>query len=216
VSCCPQDSYDGQFDVRQAKHDLKRLHREGPDPTTRALIDALKRAGASGTLLDVGGGVGAIHHELLDEGIASAYHVDVSRAYLNIAKEEAERRGHAQRVRFVRGDFVAVAGDLPDADVVTLDRVICCYPDMPALVHESASRARKIYGVVFPRTQWFLRPAFAAINLWKTITGSKFRVFLHDEVAIENAIRDVGLAPSTTLRTFVWNVRVYTRVKSLQ
>ena len=45
----------------------------------------------------------------------------------------AARQLH-DRVRYEVGDFVALAPDVEPADVVALDRVVCCYPDMAALV----------------------------------------------------------------------------------
>lgn len=212
MDCCQRAGYDEHFGVAQARKDLKRFQADGPDPTTRALIDALRKAGLNdATLLDIGGGVGAIHHELLDAGAASATHVDVSDAYIQAARGEARRRGHADRVRFIEGDFVEVAPMVEPADVVTLDRVICCYGDMESLVRESASRSTRFYGAVFPRDWWFLGLAFRAINLFKQLTRSSFRVYLHPVAAIDAAIRREGLQPRTQLRTFVWNVVVYAR-----
>ena len=43
-----------------------------------------------------------------------------------------------------------VAARVPSADVVVLDKVICCYPDMPALVQASAAKARRLYAIVVP------------------------------------------------------------------
>jgi magnesium-protoporphyrin O-methyltransferase len=212
VSCCHGEGCNAQFDVRQARHDLKRYHKEGADPTTRALIDVIAGAGVQGArLLDVGGGIGAIHHELLDAGLQAATHVDASAAYLEVARQEAAKRGHGDRVRFVQGDFVKVAADVAEADVVTLDRVICCYGDMESLVHASTIKAKRLYGAVFPRDHWYLKPAFGAINLWKRLTRSRFRVFLHPVAAIDAAIRRQGFRRKTLVRTFVWNVALYER-----
>ena len=212
MSCCHGEGCNAQFDMRQARHDLKRYNKDGPDPTTRALIDLLKAAGVQGTqLLDVGGGVGAIHHELLDAGVAAATHVDASESYLEVARQEAIKRGHGERLRSVKGDFVKVAGEVADADVVTLDRVICCYGDMDALVRASAKKAKRLYGAVFPRDHWYLKPAFGSINLWKRITGSRFRVFIHPVAAIDATIRAEGFRQKNLLRTFVWNVALYER-----
>lgn len=212
MSCCHGEGCNAQFDTRQARHDLKRYHKEGADPTTRALIDLIKSAGVQGAhLLDVGGGVGAIHHELLDAGLYAATHVDASEAYIEVAKQEAASRGHGDRVRFVKGDFVKVAGEVAEADVVTLDRVICCYGDMESLVGASTSKAKRLYGAVFPRDHWYLKPAFGAINLWKRLTGSRFRVFVHPVSAIDSAIRRQGFRQRNHLRTFVWNVALYER-----
>ncbi|UCC73007.1 MAG: methyltransferase domain-containing protein [Gemmatimonadota bacterium] len=78
------------------------------------------------TLLDIGGGVGVIQHELLDAGARGATGVEAVPRYLAAARGEAERRGHAERVDLVLGDFVELAGAIEPADMVTLDRVICC------------------------------------------------------------------------------------------
>lgn len=37
--------------------------------------------------------------------------------------------------RFRYGDFVSLAPDLETADLVTLDRVVCCYPELEPLVY---------------------------------------------------------------------------------
>lgn len=200
------------FDDAQAAKDLKSFRADGPDPTTRALLNLLRAQGVeNATLLDIGGGVGAIHHELIDAGVQRAMHVDASAAYIRVAKEEAEQRGHADRVEFLHGDFVDLAERAPAADVVTLDRVICCYPDMPALVEASAARARRLYGAVFPRDRWFLRLGFPFMNLFKRLTGSGFRVFLHSPEGIDAILRRQGLERRAYAQTFVWAVAVYSR-----
>src|SRR5699024_4363436 len=139
-----------QFDDAQARSDLKRFRKRGPAPATRKLLAALRSRGLEdATLLDIGGGIGAVHHELLDAGVRSAVLADASAPYISVAKEEANRRGHSSRVTFVHGDFVALAPTIPPASIVTLDRVICCYADMEALVAASASHAERLYGAVY-------------------------------------------------------------------
>jgi SAM-dependent methyltransferase len=213
MTCCNAESgLDEMFDIRQAKHDLKRYRRNGAEPTARALINLLRQRGVSGaTVLDIGGGVGAIHHELLDAGARAAVHADASSAYIGVAREEAERRGHSQRVEFVYGDFVQQAPEIARADVVTLDRVICCYPDMPALVKASADRARKFYGAAFPRDRWFIRLGFRLFNWFNGLRHKAFRVYLHSPKDIHAALKHEGLHLDSTARTFVWQVAVYTR-----
>jgi len=211
MDCCAK-GYEEMFDDAQAAKNLKSFRADGPDPTTRALLDMLRAGGVQdATLLDIGGGVGAIHHELLDAGAQRAIHVDASAAYIRAARDEAARRGHADRVEFLHGDFVDLAERVPPADVVTLDRVICCYPDMPALVEASAARARRLYGAVFPRDRWFLRLAFPFMNLFKQLTGSGFRVFLHAPADIDTELRRQGLERRSYAQTFVWAVAVYSR-----
>jgi magnesium-protoporphyrin O-methyltransferase len=205
-----------QFDRAAARRHLRRFRRRGPDGTTRLLIAALRAAlddaGARGALLlDIGGGVGAIHHELLDGRVARAVHVDASPAYLAAAREETERRGHAGRVEFLSGNFVEVAGHVSAADVVTLDRVICCYHDMHGLVSRSAAKATRLYGAVYPRAVPWMRFAIAALNLFQRVKRSAFRVFLHDPAAIDGVLRDAGLERRFLRRTAGWEVVVYAR-----
>src|SRR4029077_2919224 len=83
VDCCsPGDSrFDQQFDARHAAGKLRTYRRNGPAGLTRLLIDGLAAGGVDGyTVLDIGGGVGAVHHELLRSGAAAAVDVDASRA----------------------------------------------------------------------------------------------------------------------------------------
>lgn len=212
MDCCHTQGCDALFDRRQAARDLKRYRRRGPDRTTALLLAALRAEGITGaSLLDVGGGIGAIHHELLEAGVASATHVDASSAYLQTAREEAARRGHHGRTDFRYGDFVTLASDLPSADIVTLDRVICCYPDVEALVAASAGHARRFYGAVFPRPTWLVRALFAGANLFCRLRRTTFRVFVHAPEVIDAGLRRQGLRPRVVRDTIVWRVVVYAR-----
>lgn len=212
-SCCSQcEGIESEFDRKTARRDLRRFRRQGPIPTTRLLLDELRKhlpAGAS--LLDIGGGIGAIHHELLEGGASSATHVDISRAYLDAARDEAARLGHGERVSFVQGDFVRLAPAVPEADVVTLDRVVCCYPDMEALLGLAAARARSVLGAVYPRGGWFTRLGIRIENLVNRLRRSDFRVYAHSPAAMDELLRSRGLERTEVRRTLVWEVVTYVR-----
>jgi len=212
VNCCQGECRDLPFDDKRAAKDLRRYRRKGPDKTTRLLLEALGAEDIRGAaLLDVGGGVGVVHHELLAAGAQSAVQVDAAAPYLRAARAEAERRGHAGRVTFRHGDFVALAPEIAAADVVTLDRVICCYPDMEQLVAASASRARRLYGAVFPRETRLVRAALALGNLALRVRRSAFRAYLHPPAAIDAAVRRQGLRLRSVRDTLLWRVAVYAR-----
>jgi magnesium-protoporphyrin O-methyltransferase len=133
------------YNQRLAASDLRKYREQGPIPSTRALIEALKAEGVEGaTLLDIGGGIGAIQHELLDAGLACATSVDASAPYLDAARDESDRRGYGARVTYRHGDFVELAESVPAADIVTLDRVINVYPDWERLIGLSAERAQDL------------------------------------------------------------------------
>src|SRR3990170_69781 len=88
-------------------------------------------------------------------GVGRIASVDASSSYLAAQRAEAERLGYAPRASYLSGDFVTLADHIPDSDIVTLDRVICCYPDMRSLVSLSAARARRLCGIVYPRGTWW-------------------------------------------------------------
>jgi len=216
MPCAQCSGIEEQFDAPTARAQLRKLRRTGPDRTTRMLLQDL-RAGITperqslALLLDIGAGVGAIHHALLDQGIDRAIHVDASPAYLAAAREEAERRGHGDRVEFRQGDFVDLAPGVPAADVVTLDRVICCYPEMRELVSRAAERAESLLGAVFPREGWWVRLGMVAINSFMVLRRSTFRVHLHSPAEIDATLRSFGLQRRSMRRTLTWEVVVYER-----
>jgi magnesium-protoporphyrin O-methyltransferase len=214
LTCCsPEDQpFDRQFDARHAARQLRDYHRSGPMRMTRALIDALAEGGVDRqTVLDIGGGVGAVHHELLRSGAATAVDVDASRAYISAAHEEAVRQGHEDRVQYVAGDFVAVAPEIAPADLVALDRVICCYPDMASLVGRSASLARRRYGLVYPRDTWLSRVGIRIINLQFRLTRSRFRVYVHRTAEVEAILADHGLERRLHRTSLIWQLSLFER-----
>jgi len=212
MDCCQCQGIETVFDRKTADKELKQYRKDGPRKTTRTLLDALKAEGIEGmTLLDIGGGIGVVQHELLAAGASSATHVDAATAYIAAAKEEAERQGHADRVSHQYGNFVDLAPDIPPADIVTLDRVICCYHDMRSLVGLSAERARRLYGVVYPRDTWWMKAGMRVWNLMQWISRSRFRAFVHPTEAVEAILLEVGLERRSYRPGFLWQVAVYGR-----
>lgn len=211
-SCCATRAIADQFDRETAREELERYRRDGPLPTTCALIESLVRQGVfNAELLDIGAGVGAIHNVLLERGAKRATHVDISPDYVDAARDETVRLGHADRVRFVVGDFVELAPGVESADIVTLDRVICCYPDMERLVTQSAGKSRRLYGAVYPRDRWWARVGVVLMNATKRVRGSAFRSYLHPQAAIDAVLRHLGFERRSTERTWFWEVVVYRR-----
>lgn len=210
MSCAQCKGIVQEFDDRLARRELRRYRRRGASGTTRRLLDALLEHGVAGrSFLDIGGGVGAIQHELMAAGARHGTHVDASPAYLAAARDEAVRQGHADRVRYLEGDAVELGAELDAADLVTLDRVICCYDDMPALVDASASRARVLYGLVFPREHWFMRLGVWGLNVIQRLRGHPFNVFLHDTASVEARVRSHGFRKILHAHSPLWQIHLY-------
>ena len=200
------------FDEATARKELQRLRRRGPAKTTRWLLDALTEDGVRGrTFLDVGGGVGAIALDLMGRGASGGTHADASTSQLAAARAEAEARGHAQHIRYVEGDFVDLAEGVPAADLVTLDRVLCCYPDMAGLVDAAAARAARTLGLVIPRSTWLTRLGVKLVNVMQRVRGHPFRVFLHPPEAVVERVERHGLHRRFRRHSLLWEVVVFTR-----
>jgi 2-polyprenyl-3-methyl-5-hydroxy-6-metoxy-1,4-benzoquinol methylase len=210
MNCCQCQGIEELFSQQYVNKELSRYRAKGPDKTTRMLTEAIKMMGIEGlTLLDIGGGLGAIQHELLDSGVDQVTHVEASTAYIVAAKAEAQRRGYSERTSYHHGNFVDLASNILPADIVTLNRVICCYPDLEKLVSLSAARARKLYGLVYPRDTWWVKIALALQNFYFRLRGSPFRTFAHPSKAVEAILGNSGLKRQFYRQTIVWQVVVY-------
>jgi magnesium-protoporphyrin O-methyltransferase len=193
---------------------LRAYRRHGPARSTRILLDAIRATGVEGrTLLDIGGGVGVLQHELLDAGLASAVSVEASQAATEACRAEAERRGHAHRIEHHLGDVRAVGPTLRPADIVTLDRVVCCGPDMETVIERSAALAREVLGVVLPRDVGWVKLGWRLpSNLKQRAIGSPLRLYVHATRDVELAVARVAdLRPHLAGTAGVWQVVVFTR-----
>lgn len=211
--CCR--ATDLQFDKKGAKEDLHRYRKHGPDQTTKLLLEGLKESDLTDkTLLDIGGGIGVISHELCSRAIDRVYLIDIASSYLEVAKEIAANRGNQDNFTFIHGDFVEKCDRLPAADVVMLDRVVCCYPEVRPLVTKSAEKCRKWYGLSYPRYNWFIRAADRLKNGLRMLTGNRFRTYIHPEEVIHQLLVDSGFERVYDRSTLIWRVNMYKKTQT--
>jgi magnesium-protoporphyrin O-methyltransferase len=209
---CQCEGIERRFSKERVAQELVNYRKQGVVKTTRLLIEALQTEPLEGlTLLDIGGGIGAIAHALVPAGVSHTLDVDASAAYLAVARDEAERRGLEERMRFVHGNFVELAPTIAAADLVTLDRVICCFDNMPDLVSLSAARAKRLYGLVFPRDTWWMRLFSQACTVLLAFARTPMRFYVHSAAAVDAAVRAQGLERKSSCRVGVWQVVIYTR-----
>jgi hypothetical protein len=189
MSCCQCQGIESSFDQKYVAKKLKEYRKKGPKDTTWQLIEALQA-----------------------EGVAGMINCDAASAYQNACRQEAERLGHAERIRYLQGNFVDQARELPPTDMVTLDRVICCYDDMPSLVNLSAQKAKRLYGIVYPRDTWWIRAAIWLANIYsRWVERNPMRVFVHSPKAVEALILSNGLERIFRREMGPWQVVVYRR-----
>jgi len=210
-NCC--EITNNIFDESSAKSDIKEYRKHGPAKQTMLILETVRSLGLKDVqLLDIGGGVGVIHHELLMDTAHEATHVDASSAYLKVAKDESEKRGNNERVKFIHADFTDVASELPQADVVTLDRVVCCYPDFRSLLKNASEHSRKVIAMTYPREMWYLRIGLGFINFIQKLRRDPFRVFIHPIHEMDGLLSGQGFKRISMKRLFVWEMALYQKI----
>jgi hypothetical protein len=208
---CDCDKIASRFDEDYAAEKLALYRSAGPDPSSQALIDLITDEDIEGkTLLDIGGGVGTIQHALLESGASAAQEVEASRAYADASADEAERQGHGDRVTHLFGDFASVADAVKPADIVTLDRSVCCWHDPLDLIDRSASEARWLYGLVYPRDAWWVRHGWRHYgNLKQVVRRSSLRLTTPRERDVETILARHGLHRHRQRQIGVWQIALY-------
>ena len=97
------------------------------------------------------------------------------------------------------------------ADVVTLDRMVCCYSDMPRLIGVSVAHAQRMVGLVYPRDAWWTRGIARVMNALGRLTRGQLRWYIHPEQAIDGRIRRAGFERRFLRRYLLWQVALYVR-----
>jgi magnesium-protoporphyrin O-methyltransferase len=210
---CDCTPIDHMFNAKTARRDLKRFRKRGPAKQTQALLTGIEQAPLpdSPTLLDIGGGIGAIHHVLLEKGFSHATHIDAAMAYLDASKDETQRLGHAGRVSFHHGDFHELVRESPEVDVVTLDRVVCCDPDFRTMLGGAADRARRLVAFTYPRPRAAIR-AFIAFGNWISRTFMKgFQAYVHPPEEMAAVLQEHGMKRRWSGGTWIWAAEVFER-----
>jgi hypothetical protein len=204
-SCCDPNGLGDAFGEKQAAADARAYRNKGLDADARRVVVFLAERGiAGGTVLEIGGGVGAIQVDLVRAGAAHAHNIEISPHYEASARELAAEGGVADRVERVVADFVAAAATIPPADAVVVHKVVCCYPDMTSLVRSAAERTRRWLVLTYPADRWWIRAGLRAANLAQTVFRSRYRVFFHEPREIQAIAERNGLRPALMHRGLFW------------
>jgi magnesium-protoporphyrin O-methyltransferase len=201
------------FSERGARAQARSYRRNGLDGTSRRIVELLKEQGVDGlTLLEVGGGIGAIQIELLKAGLSRAVSVELTPTYEESAAELLRETGFQDRVERKVMDFAHLGDEIDEADIVVMNRVICCYPDMPRLAGAAADHARRLLVMSFPKERWWTRVIVRMANIGMAMTRREFRIFLHPPVRILATGEQHGLKVSADRPGVFWQVAAMRRV----
>lgn len=205
--CCEPQGYDATFSDRFARKMARRYRRRGLSPCARAIVSFLTDRGIEGAnILEIGGGVGELHLELLRHGAAKATNLEISTNYEAEAALLLEGSGMTARVHRRFLDIAQVPDEVEQADVVVLHRVVCCYPDYERLLGAAASKAERLLVFSHPPRSLVSRAAFWSENSLRRLKGDTFRAFVHPTAEMRAVATRSGLRDTYHWRGLGWCV----------
>jgi magnesium-protoporphyrin O-methyltransferase len=215
----PEDEYAGCcFDGWASANSRRARSKETVAGVTTSLLAALERRGLEGrTVIDIGCGVGDLMLALLARGASTGTGMDLGAEGIRRARDLAASRGLADRATFVVGD--GAVAPLAGADLVVLNRVVCCYADVDALIENATGAAQRMLAFTAPVDRGiagaFNRVSTWCSNRWYALRKEKyrgFRVFVHDLDAVERKIRSAGFERTHDDRVRgVWRLEIFAR-----
>ncbi len=213
MDCCTYtEGANQQFGEARAGKDAQEYAKQGLNSHSRAMLELVSERGAKDiTLLEIGSGIGAVTLELLKRGAAKAINIEASSAYFDAARSLAKQAGFGDQITYQRADFAAEAGQVSAADVVIMHRVVCCYPDMNALVSAAAQHSLRPLAISYPVDSWYMRLATNAENFFRRVKGSTFRMYIHSPHAIFETASAHGLKPIRETSSGVWRLVLFER-----
>jgi SAM-dependent methyltransferase len=211
MSCCTS-GLDEVFTEDKSRKEAKRYLKRGLPPRARKLVKAIAAttALAGKRTLEVGVGAGALTVEMLRRGARHATGIDAVQGQLNTAQYLAREAAVSDRFQVMLGDFTEFS-QLEHADIVVLDRVVCCYPRWQPLLGSAAAHAEQVIALTYPRDTWYMRMVARAINFTRALRRTKFRFWIHSPAAMQALLRERGFTARKTDRYLIWEVLVAAR-----
>jgi magnesium-protoporphyrin O-methyltransferase len=207
AGCCDPRGCDRFFGRRFARRVARRYRRRGLDATSREIVGFLERSGVAGaTVLELGGGVGEIQLELLRRGAERAANLELSGAYDEEALRLARAAGVEARITRRLHDLAADPSAVEPADIVVLNRVVCCYPDYEALLGAAADHARRLLVFSHPPRNLLSRAIIASQNAVFRLMRRDFRTFAHPPEEMVAVVERRGLRRAFSHHGVPWQV----------
>lgn len=171
------------------------------------MVAFLQQRGIAGaTVLEIGGGVGEIHIELLKRGASRAVNLELSPSYDAEAEQLLHEAGLADRVQRRIHDIAADPHRVEPADIVVLHRVVCCYPDYERLLAAVADHSRRLVVFSFPPRNAVSRAFASMSNAVLRLLRRRYRGFTHPPAAMLGVLERDGLRATFVHHGWGWQV----------
>jgi magnesium-protoporphyrin O-methyltransferase len=182
------------FKPSVARRSLEAYRKKGLDKLERRMIASVSASELNGKrVLEIGGGIGRIQAELLATGADQGEVVELVSAYEPYARELAREIGLEGRTSFRIVDILEEPDAVESADIVVLNRVVCCSPDGVDLAAAAARLARGTLVLSFPRDAVWVRAGISLLNAGFWLRRNPFRAYVHRPRALIAAATSGGL-----------------------
>jgi magnesium-protoporphyrin O-methyltransferase len=200
------------FTPRQARRSLEQVRKKGLGDLEQRIVALASEPGLDGvSVLEIGGGIGALQSELVRAGAERGEVVELVAAYEPYARELARERGLEEQMSFRVADVLEEPDAVEPADVVLMNRVVCCSPDGVALAGHAARLTRRTLVLSFPRDVFWVRVGLRVLNAGLALLGRSFRVFVHPRSALLAAAEAEGLLFAEGGRGGPWEFAAFRR-----
>jgi magnesium-protoporphyrin O-methyltransferase len=216
MNCCRTPAgIDEVFNERMARADSRTFLKRGLPVRARRLLAAIRRNQPLDgiTSLEVGGGAGGFSIELIRNGVREASIVDASAAYVDHARRLAAECGVAQRMVVRHGNFAAEPGDT-HADLIVMDRVVCCFDDWRGLLEPASRHATRTLALTYPRNTAWVGLLVRTVNFGMRVLRRSFRMHHHSARDMFALLEGAGLAPRVEAHRGMWEIMVATRTQT--
>ena len=188
-----------------ARRSLEQYRKKGHGDLERQMLAAASAGGLAGArVLEIGGGIGTFQSELLEAGAERGEVVELVAAWEPYARELAREKGLEERTSFRIADVLDDPAGVEPAEVVVMNRVVCCSPDGVELAGVAARLARRTLVLSFPRDVFWVRAGLGLVNAGMRLLGRSFRVFAHPREALLRSAQSEGLGLAASGRGAIW------------
>jgi SAM-dependent methyltransferase len=211
MGCCEVNGLNRVFSGPLVRQELRAFRRKGLNKRRAQIVGELENVVEGSSVLEIGCGVGAISTTLLRKGARVGHYVEISSDYLEAAQEVAKGAGVSEKATFHLADFASAKNRYASADIVVLDRVVCCYPDGIKLIAKAARHSERYLVYTYPRPLWFIRIFKAVLGFTMRLFRQDYRFFLHDPEKLSQAAAEAGHVLVATRAIGLWRLVVLSK-----
>ena len=205
--CCGADVF---FNKKTADKEYRNYVKRGATRATAKMIQQLEAHQVEGkSMIDVGGGIGALQWWFLENGGGNTTDIDASSGYLKQAEKHAKEKGWASKTAFLLGDCIEVYPQIDNAHFITLDKVVCCYPNYKEIVEASCDKATEAISLSYPMDGIISNVIRKLGDILMSFRDNPFRPFIHSVMDIRAIFEHKGYQRVAHKLVFPWHVETY-------